>query len=225
MMQKKTVSLVKSLVFLILTLVILITPQVHSAFLNQSFSKSLYPDGSYIITTTPTASFPNDHTYCYIGENNLDVQVVFYNYDGSTGIVNHIDDELDRADINIDWHFTSIDEPQIVYFDFEFEILMQDYRHDSNSDYVLVFTTMDTPDDGEYYNLGGYARLQNHFGIVFTNRLVTSTHISAIGLHEITHLLGYWHSEHPQDVMYPNFSGSNICFTDDTVDVLYELHH
>jgi hypothetical protein len=193
-------------------------------FINQTFTKGLYPTGSYIITTLPTATFPTDHKYCFIGDNTLDVEIVWHNVHAyGEEIVDHIDDELAKADISIDWGFSDFDTDAQTFFDFEFELLMQDFK--GSSEFVLVFTNMMPPADAEYYNLGGYARLSNHFAIIFTENLGTSQHVSSIGLHELCHLLGYWHSENPDDVMYPTYNGANNILTDETVDILYELHH
>ena len=205
--------------------IILIAPQTTAFFLTQSFNKSIYPDGTLVITHTPQASFPNDWTYCYIGENQIDVRVMFYNYEGDSSLLTHIDEQLAEADIHIDWGFTFVNESDQVYFDFEFEAKVGELQDRVGADIVLVFADLVPPKDSVYDNLGGYARVQNQVAIVFTPQLATEQYISSLGLHELSHCLGYWHSTDSSDVMYPTYSGGNNDFTAETIDALYDLHH
>lgn len=215
----------RTAVALVVILVIITLPQVGSMLISQTFQKSLYPDNTLVITSRPEASFPQDWRYCHIGDNEISVEVVFHNFAIDEDYLNTTDTELEKCDIDLTYTFTTINEPDMVYFDFEFEDIMNDYRMESDADYVLVFTKLLTPKDGVYDNLGGYARVQTHFAVVFTSRLISEQYISSIALHEMCHLLGYWHSDNPQDVMYPTYSGNNNILTSETVDALYDLHH
>lgn len=224
-MRGCSIKSVRTMIFLIILLVLLITPQMHSLFINQTFSKNLYPSGSYIITTMPTATFPNDHVYCNIGQSNIEVTVVFHNTEYSNSITGRATQELDKAEIAMTYNYVDFNDETDVYFDFEFEMILRDYRDQYSSDYVIAITDMKPPADGEYYNLGGYARLQNYCAIVFADTLQYDSYVSSIFLHELCHLLGYWHSDNPLDVMYPTYSGGNNILTEETIETLYDLHH
>jgi len=221
----ETGKTLRTFFILIIVLFVLITPQVHSFFITQQFNKSIYPDGTLVITSQPTANFPRDWHYCYEGQNELDALCMFYNVPYEPSLVNHIDDQLALADIDIRWTFDTYNENDTVYFDFEFENIMTSAMDDENADFVLVFADLVTPQDEIYGDLGGYARVQINFAIVFCPMLSTSMHKSSLGLHEVSHLLGYWHSDDPDDVMYPMYTGFNNDFTQDTIDALYDIHH
>ncbi len=218
-------EVVRDIFILSIILVLLVSPQLHSFVINQTFNKSLYPNGTLIITTTPTATFPSDWSYCYLGDNNLDAVVIYYNMNDTGNFITLVNTELQKCDITINWQFHNISEDRVSYFDYEFENNMNFIRTSSNADLVIVFADLIPPIDSVYEHLGGYSRVQSHFAVVFTPQLAMPSYSSAIALHELAHCLGYWHSNDNTDVMYPTFYGDNIHFNQQTIDDLYELHH
>lgn len=222
-MKRKDV--IKSILILSISLAVLVSPQLHAFVITQTFNKSIYPNGTLIITTTPRATFPSDWSYCYLGQSDFDVVVVNYNFNSTSSLVSLATTEFLKCNITINWQFETVNEAKVSYFDYEFENDMSSIRSSSNADLVLVFADLIPPIDSVYEHLGGYSRVQSHFAMVFTTQLSTSTHMSAIALHELAHCMGYWHSTDNTDVMYPTFYGTNLHFTQQTIDDLYDLHH
>jgi hypothetical protein len=228
MKDKNTREHTIRLMWITFLLAILLAPAFSQGVMKYS-TLSSYEDGSCVLTSRPLATFPDDWGYCYIDDSTISICVLTLNQDITIEMLAPIVEKFAMANISIT--FTGIkkmEEEEKSYLDYDLEQMGMEYRIQSDADIVLFLTYLQGVESAGYGDLGGYARVDKHFATVFvpsTYRNYGMDGVNCIATHELAHCLGYWHSDNPNDLMYPRFRGSNDEFTEQTAEELYRLHH
>jgi hypothetical protein len=229
MKDKSTGEHIMRFIVISIMLAILLAPPFTQGIMKVS-TLSIYEAGSLILTTKPEATFPDDWQYCYLDDATISVAVITMNQEQITlPMLNPIIEKYEDAGITIT--FTGVKEyteTEKSYLDYDLEQFAVQYKNEQSADVVLVLTYLEGLESAGYGDLGGYSRVDTHFACVLVPKVYKHFGVSgvmSIATHEIAHCLGYWHSNNQNCIMYPQFSGTNDEFSDDTAEEIYKLHH
>jgi len=220
--------LIEILLFSIAILV-LVQPSLIISIQNIT-PKDSYPTDSLVMTTPPKADYPADLIYCYRGVEEISISVIFYNTNGNASWIVPAINEFERADITLTvTAFHYVNESDKTYYDFEYEELLTNFRTQDNSDLTIAFTQLSPKPSDTFSNLAGYSRVSTHNSIVLMPSLAHASWSYYIAIHEIAHNLGYFpnpngHSSNANSIMFSVFSGTNIGFDSNDIDLLKSLH-
>jgi hypothetical protein len=195
--------------------------------------KEAYPAKSVVMTSVPTADYPNDLKYCYLGESTITVSVYFDGVNGNEGWMNPASTEFSKCNITLS--YVSVASRQSVdttYYDFEYETMLTTLR--GSADILVCFTDHRPMPSETYGTLAGYSRINLHLSVVFMPSIRETSWSYYIALHELSHCLGFipqsgngfsnGHSTDPSSVMYSTFSGTNLYLLPEDIALLDSLH-
>lgn len=207
-------------IFLLALLVfILISPPM----LNLATQKMYYEAGTMVITQPPVMEITSGDDIFY-GQNTFSAVLVFYNMEYvNYSFENQIEEQFERANINITFTRVWVNETPRVYTDVEFMEKMDTIKTDYSADFISVFANM-RPNEDEYPRLIGFANIYYHFSIVFCPKLPSPVDWGAVQTHEIGHLMGLNHVDDPYCLMYKEYLYTNRYFCYYSISKLEALH-